>query len=238
MFEIGATLREARERRGLTLADAEQVTRIRARYLAALEDERFGDLPGEAYARSFLREYGEFLGLEGEQLAAEYDLRFAKPEPTYVEPMSVRQRGRPWRGTLIALLVLIGCAVIVLAVLVPGSGQRASPKPAPSKRHARPTPILKPTRPRSRPAVPHLRLVAARGDCWLEVHAGSRRGPLLYEGILSRGGSLAFARRFLWMRIGAPASLDVRMNGKALPLVRSSSPLNVQFALRRLRVVS
>lgn len=85
--------------------------------------------------------------------------------------------------------------------------------------------------------MPHLRLVAARGDCWLEIHASSQRGRLLYQGILRRGSWLAFVRRFLWIRMGAPLNLDVRLNGKPLRLASTPFPINVQFALRRLRVV-
>ena len=51
MFQLGSSLREARLRRGLDLADVERATRIRSRYLAALEEERFDVLPGEAYAK-------------------------------------------------------------------------------------------------------------------------------------------------------------------------------------------
>src|SRR5438128_1873704 len=64
MLEIGIGLRQTRESRGLVLADAEAETRIRARYLAALEEEQFEALP-EGYARTFLRSYANYLGLDG-----------------------------------------------------------------------------------------------------------------------------------------------------------------------------
>src|SRR5713226_5090425 len=72
MFEIGSTLREARERQAFELADVERATKIRLRYLAALEEERFERLPGGAYAKGFLRSYAEFLGLEGQLFVDEY----------------------------------------------------------------------------------------------------------------------------------------------------------------------
>src|SRR5436190_23378965 len=80
MFEIGSSLREARNRQGLELAEVE-ATMIRIRYLEALEQERFHLLPAGPYRRSFLREYAEFLGLDGDIYASEYDLRFAPAEP-------------------------------------------------------------------------------------------------------------------------------------------------------------
>jgi cytoskeleton protein RodZ len=239
VFEIGSALREARERRGVTFEDAEEATRVRARYLVALEEERFADLPGDAYARSFLREYGTFLGLDGNQLVAEYDLRFAAREPSYVEPVSFARRRWTVRRWLVVLAPPSLVAVVVLAFVVPGGGRRAPSPPtvtrsSPPPKPVRPRPVAAP---RPRPSPPRLELAALRGDCWLEIHAGSQRGPLLYEGILARGGSLELARRFLWIRIGAPSSLVVSLNGKALPLPPSAAPLDVQFALRTLRVV-
>src|SRR5688500_6050425 len=61
MFEIGNSLREARLRRELELADAEHGTKIRGKYLRALEDERFELLPSHTYVKGFLRSYAEFL---------------------------------------------------------------------------------------------------------------------------------------------------------------------------------
>ena len=64
MFEIGSSLREARMRRQLELSQIERDTRIRAKYLLALEDDRFEVLPGLAYAKGFLRTYADYLGLD------------------------------------------------------------------------------------------------------------------------------------------------------------------------------
>jgi len=66
MFEIGNSLRAARIRQKLELSQAEGDTRIRAKYLRALEDERFELLPGSAYAKGFLRAYADYLGLDGQ----------------------------------------------------------------------------------------------------------------------------------------------------------------------------
>src|SRR6266487_4264950 len=64
MASIGTTLREERIRLGLGIDQVEADTKIRAKYLMALEDERFEALPGTAYARAFLRDYAEELGLD------------------------------------------------------------------------------------------------------------------------------------------------------------------------------
>lgn len=69
---IGAILREARKRRGIELGEVEATTRIRLKYLRAIEDEDWAVLPGDVYARGFIRAYASFLGLDGERLASEY----------------------------------------------------------------------------------------------------------------------------------------------------------------------
>ncbi|MFO7173402.1 MAG: DUF4115 domain-containing protein [Bacillota bacterium] len=69
---IGKKLRQAREAQGLTLAMAEDATKIRKKYLLALEEGRESDLPGEVYTKGFLRSYGNFLGLDGDALVQEY----------------------------------------------------------------------------------------------------------------------------------------------------------------------
>ena len=65
MFEIGSSLREARERRSLSYGQVEAETAIRTRYIRALEDEDFHILPGPTYTKGFLRAYAEYLGLDG-----------------------------------------------------------------------------------------------------------------------------------------------------------------------------
>src|SRR3954469_14124308 len=76
MFEIGTSLREARLRRRIDFAEAEQATKIRGKYLRALEEEQFEILPSETYVKGFLRTYADYLGLDGQLYVAEYNSRF------------------------------------------------------------------------------------------------------------------------------------------------------------------
>jgi cytoskeleton protein RodZ len=69
---VGASLREARKRRELDLTDVEAAIKIRVRYLQAIEDENWEVLPGDVYARGFIRTYAGYLGLDGERLADEH----------------------------------------------------------------------------------------------------------------------------------------------------------------------
>ena len=76
MADIGSTLREARMRRRLDITDLESQTKIRAKYLRALENEEWDLLPGPAYVKTFLRTYAETLGLDARVLVEEYKVRF------------------------------------------------------------------------------------------------------------------------------------------------------------------
>ena len=80
MFEIGSSLREARLRQGLDFPELEQSTKIRAKYLHALEDEQFDVLPAQTYVKGFLRSYAEYLGLDGQLYVDEYNSRYVVGE--------------------------------------------------------------------------------------------------------------------------------------------------------------
>lgn len=90
MFEIGNTLREARLRRGLDILQCETETKIRAKYLRAMEDENFDLMPSPTYVRGFLRTYADFLDLDGQLVLDEYESRFgmfeADPRGADAEP--------------------------------------------------------------------------------------------------------------------------------------------------------
>ena len=76
-MSIGEELRQAREEIGASIAEIERVTKIRARYLTALEEEDFDLLPGKVYVKGFLRVYGRLLGLDENHLVSQYESQFA-----------------------------------------------------------------------------------------------------------------------------------------------------------------
>ncbi len=79
MPEIGPTLRETRMRQRLDIVEVEAATKIRAKYLRALENEEWDQLPGPTFVRTFLRTYGDYLGLDSKMLVEEYKQRFERP---------------------------------------------------------------------------------------------------------------------------------------------------------------
>ncbi len=79
MEELGARLRAAREEQGLSLAEAEQATRIRRAFLEAIEEGRLEDLPGDVYARGFTRNYAHYLGMDPDTLLEEHEIAIHEP---------------------------------------------------------------------------------------------------------------------------------------------------------------
>jgi cytoskeleton protein RodZ len=142
MPEIGATLREARMRARIDVSEIEATTKIRAKYLRALENEEWGLLPGPTFVKSFLRTYAEALGLDGKSMVEEYRLHHERPsdamlEPIVSTPQRQRQRGRtppssgPSRGYMIAVSV-IGLIIVALVVALITSGGGGSGTPTTS----------------------------------------------------------------------------------------------------------
>jgi len=119
MAEIGQTLREARIRARIDISEIEAKTKIRARYLRALENEEWGLLPGPTYTKSFLRTYAEALGLDGRALVEEYKARFERGEEREYRHPPIRRRHREReplpRGYLLggALLLLVALLAVV-----------------------------------------------------------------------------------------------------------------------------
>ncbi|WP_302116769.1 RodZ family helix-turn-helix domain-containing protein [uncultured Limosilactobacillus sp.] len=77
-LEIGKILRKAREEKGYTLDDLQQMTKIQKRYLIAIEDENFDELPGDFYVRAFIKQYANMVGLDGNELLQKYDDQLPK----------------------------------------------------------------------------------------------------------------------------------------------------------------
>jgi cytoskeleton protein RodZ len=126
MAEIGAILRETRMRARVDVSEIEAQTKIRAKYLRALENEEWDLLPGPTFVRSFLRTYAQALGLDDKALVDEYRRIYEQPSEVEHQPAAVmagaRRRPRqaqvtrgPSRGYTIALGV-VGLLIVLLVV--------------------------------------------------------------------------------------------------------------------------
>ncbi|HZC28316.1 MAG TPA: RodZ domain-containing protein [Gaiellaceae bacterium] len=222
MFEIGNSLREARLRQQLELPELEQQTKIRSKYLKALEDEKFELLPAPTYVRGFLRSYADALGLEGQLYVDEYNSRFITgDEDVPLRPRDYQRRPQPMRHRFEtrAVVLTVGAIAVVFALVIAawkfGSSNETA---APTLPNVPQTAVNKHAR---RHVVPMARLVltAATGDTWLQVRAGGATGAVKYEGTLQQGQQLAFTRRpflfrRLWLAVGKPANLVAKVNGR------------------------
>ena len=217
MFEIGNSLHEARARQSITLQAAEIGTKIRAKYLNALEEEHFDALPAQTYVKGFLRTYADFLGLDGQLYVDEYNSRFVvgEDETRPLRPRRSQARPEPRSGgfeskaVLITLLAIAVVAALVIVAWKSGDGGKRTSFLTSS------TPTAT-TRPRTTPAAGIARLVltARSGNSLLEVHSGSAAGRLLFQGTLLRGKSGSFQGKRLWVDVSSPKYVVVRLNGK------------------------
>src|ERR687890_2832975 len=97
MPDIGAMLRETRMRERIDITEVESATKIRAKYLRALENEEWDLLPGPTFVKTFLRTYGDYLGLDSKMLVEEYKQRFERVSASELMPFQGPLSGRRQR---------------------------------------------------------------------------------------------------------------------------------------------
>src|ERR687898_298204 len=126
MPEIGETLRETRMRRRIDMTEVEAATKIRAKYLRALENEEWDLLPGPTFVKTFLRTYAEYLELDPRMLVEEYRQRYERPTTQDLTPFgpgmgsSRRRRQRPRRSLGPIVVVLAGVVALLGALYLLG----------------------------------------------------------------------------------------------------------------------
>ena len=216
MFDIGSSLREARVRQELDFPELEERTKIRPKYLRALEDERFDILPAPTYVRGFLRSYAEALGLDGQPFVDEYNSRFTVGEddaPLLARRVPVQRRERVPRESRMAAVALVAIAIATALVIaawkfggpegekVPGLASQGA---GPAAAHAR--------------GRVHLVVAANEGSSWMEVRASSSAGKLLYSGTLEQGQRKTFDGKVLQLALRAPRHVAVKVNGNRVEL--------------------
>jgi len=138
----------------IDVSEIEAQTKIRAKYLRALENEEWSLLPGPTFVKSFLRTYATALGLDGKALVEEYRLAQERPSEGMLEPIvspSQRNRGRrqpsgPSRGYTIAVGAIVLVIVVLIVLLATGGSSKptspttAAKTPTKSTGHGAPAP--------------------------------------------------------------------------------------------------
>ena len=205
MPDIGATLREARMHARIDISEIESETKIRAKYLRALENEEWDLLPGPTYVKSFLRTYADALGLDGKLLIEEYKLRHERLSDVELQPIAPpgqRERRRPprasfGRGWLVAAVIVgLVAALYFLGLKTGGDGgggstgsttPRTSSTQTQSSSSESGAAAATPTKKKkSKPKVAKLTVVAT-GQVYVCLKAAGQRTPI--DGIVLTGGA-------------------------------------------------
>jgi cytoskeleton protein RodZ len=216
VFELGNSLKEARLRQGRTFVDLAQATKIRSRYLRALEEEQFALIPAPTYVRGFLRTYAEELGLEGQLYVDEFNSRFFVSDE--VQGESFRQRPRPSlaRTRRIASLGVVSALAVIALVstLVVFAFSRQTPRTQTVPNlGAGKTEASGSTSPAKPGRLMMVTVTAVRGSSWVDARIGGEHGKALFSGTLTRGHSQTFRARSIWLRVGALGNLKLTLRG-------------------------
>ena len=218
MFEIGTSLREARERQGLDFAQLESATKIRGKYLRALEEEQFEQLPAQTYVKGFLRTYADFLGLDGQLYVDEFNSRYGvgEDEPPIQSRRAVHAQRRVQTNVVIATLV--GIAVVtalVIAAWTAGGGDQQNLPGVDTTAVREAPPVARVPR---AGAPDSITLRAVRASVFLLVRKSSPNGKVLFNESLRAGETKHFTVKRLWVNTGTPENLRVTVGGKRISL--------------------
>lgn len=228
---IGTTLREARNRRKINLSEVEEATKIRSRYLRAMENEEWDVLPGGSYVRGFIRTYASFLGLDGERLADDYRQgaeaavggeRAIRAEPAVASARSPKKGPRLSTGAWTAIVTIALIAVLVAVGLSSGGEDSVTSAP----RRIRTARVRTQVREKGEPSRPHLVSVrlAASAEVWVCLLDAS--GKQLIDGrVLSAGTqegpfhSASFTVSF------GNGEVSMKINGQQASIPATASPI-------------
>jgi hypothetical protein len=237
-------------RQGLEIPRIESDTKIRGKYLRALEEEQFELLPGDTYVKGFLRTYADYLGLDGQLYLDEFNSRFAAVEEIpFAQSTSPKRRQRrrvESNLVVVALAAIVAVTVLVVVGLAGLGSDRGSDTPPPADTTTAPTTTAAAPgtttgaeggataeEPRTR-----LVLTAARGASFVQVRSGGVNGKLLWEGTLEQGQSQRFTdQRRLWLDLDDPQNLNAKLNGARLTDF-PSEPAVVLVTPRGVRILS
>jgi cytoskeletal protein RodZ len=227
---VGATLREERLKKHLSIEDVAGQTRISHRFLRAIEADDLSALPGLVFARNFVRQYAALLGLDPIPLLARlpaYDLE-STPMPAASFPPSEGSRWDPrWNSAISSLAwIVLACGAAAAAYLyfnrVPARPKQAVTTSAPvhpAAPVAAPPQVAVPPLPAAVDSPiadthPVRVVVTARDDSWIQVTA---EGKTAFIGVLKAGESRDFASDGpVRVRTGNAGGIDISLNGKQI----------------------
>ncbi|MHB1325053.1 MAG: helix-turn-helix domain-containing protein [Thermoleophilia bacterium] len=253
MFEIGTAFRDARVRRDISLQQAEDDTKIRVKYIQAMENEDFDVLPAGTYVKGFMRTYAEYLDLDAQLLIDEFNDRFGNGEhrehviqPTRALKAEAAPKKRRKHQTNYILVAIL--AVVIIAVLAYlGWGNSSSQSPtfptttetdastqttATATAETTPRPAVTPTQ--TQPAtLQNIIFSATTDNVWIEIHKTSADGEIVWQDTLLAGESQTLEQKDfpgqtkLWLKLGRIEGLKVSVNGQPQKLGENVSDIYV-----------
>jgi len=242
MPDIGATLQEARMRARIDISEVETATKIRAKYLRAIENEEWEMLPGPTFVKSFLRTYAEYLGIDGKLLVEEYKLRH-EPVPSEAElrslgpPLSESRRHirpphppRKPRGFVIGLSVV---GLIAVLIVLGSLGNNSNDVPVATDHRPRPAPTARP-KPRPAPTVARLTLIPT-GDVYVCLRTSADK-LIVNTTLTTASGSRSFQGKRFRVTAGN-SNLRMRVNGRSLVVPPSTGATTYEVTPRGRRLV-
>jgi hypothetical protein len=241
MPDIGATLREARMRARIDVSEVEAQTKIRAKYLRALENEEWDLLPGPTYVKSFLRTYAEALDLDAKLLVDEYKLRHERLSEVELQPINAAAPGRERRRTgpvippgAVVTIIVVGLVAALYSLGSCGNDETppAAEQPAATQPATRSTPAAAPAAvaPVRRRSTVRLRIIGT-GDVNVCLKAGDR--TLVNGATLGAGDRTAScnSKRFR-LTLGNNNAI-LRINGKNRRVRASADPIGLTITPAR-----
>lgn len=254
---VGTILKEAREAKGYSLADVERETSIRSRYLEAVENDEYDKTPGEVFVKGIIRNYGNFLGLDGMELVTQYKASAAGVAAEAARSKGIREvekvrlniqlKDKRDIGSGTGKFEMpklpmkqIAAGVACLAVLAAGyfaipaaiDYAKNLPKDEPKQ--------VEQAKPESKPAAVTDKVTVeleAEGSCWLEATAD---GKEVFAGMMQVKDKKSFeAKEKLVIKYGNIGAMKIKVNGESVDLkgehgvaVKTYTPLNAAAAAK------
>ena len=235
--DIGLTLREARMRQRIDIGEVEAQTKIRAKYLRAIENEEWDLLPGPVYAKSFLRTYGDYLGLDSRMLVDEFRRRYERPSEHEVRPVSSRphrdRNRRPpgplvpsWLSILLVVVVVVGIlAAIGIVTNKSNTNTTSQQTPAGHKTHKSPTTAARTTPKPAPPTKVTLRMVPT-GPLYVCLVRGDGT-RLIFEQTYTPGQTIPTESASKLLLTLGNNNVQMKVNGRAYPVEASPTAIRL-----------
>lgn len=216
MSNVGDILREKREQRGLSLKDVEAALSIRVKYLEALELGDYSIIPGEVYAKGFLRNYAKYLGLDADEMMQFYKDERKPPVNTESgtnEKPAPAPKANPAKRSRFGVKYGIAALLVIVAGGIYLNYPSHAPEPSQTPSSVAPAPRTPSAPPVTPPQnIPQTIKLSAKAtsECWVMIVAD---GKEVFEGILNKGETKTWqAKTKMEITLGNAGGVEITYN--------------------------